>query len=71
MDFAWDAEAYDKWKKEEDVRFRVAMSMMQELIPPNFIDMSEDVRKKYFQKNWDKVNSAMERVRKRTRYAGP
>lgn len=57
VDIAWDADAYDKWKREEEVRSGIAMTMMQEQIPPNFMSMSEEDRDRYFRENWEK-NSA-------------
>ena len=71
VDIAWDGEAFDKWKREEDVRRGIATSMMDEMIPPNFMEMSERERDKHFEENWEKIQKAVERLRKRTRYTGP
>jgi hypothetical protein len=71
VDFAWDADAFDKWKKEEDTRYGIATSMMHELIPPNFEHMSDEERSKHFDENWDKITRAMDRIKRRTRYTGP
>jgi len=71
VDTAWDAEAYDRWKREEDVRVGIAKSMMDELIPPNFMEMSKQERDKYFEENWDRIDRVLERLRRKRRYAGP
>jgi len=55
VDIAYDAEAYDKWKKEEEVSHGIAHSMMFESVPPNFIEMNEEERSKYFEENWGRL----------------
>jgi hypothetical protein len=71
VDMAWDADAYDKWKKEEDVRWKTAMAMFLELQPANFMSMTKEEQAAFFRANREKIDMTTERVRRRTRYTGP
>lgn len=71
IDMAWDADAYDKLKKDEDIRWRTAMAMFFELQPPDFMEMNEEERSKFFRENREKLNQASERIRQKIRYSDP
>jgi hypothetical protein len=71
VDVAWDADAYDKWRREEEVKKGIGTSLLLDLMPPNFGQMTEQEIKMHFEENRDKFNRAFSRARRRTRYTGP
>ena len=69
VDVAWDADAYNQWKQEEDVRWRTALSMFLDLQPSNFMTLTQEERTKFFHENREKIDQALERVRQKKRYS--
>jgi len=71
VDVAWDADAYDNWEKAEEVRKGIAISMLRDLMPPDFPQMTEEENRRYFEEKRDEIVRAIARARRRARYSGP